>query len=141
MNTIHLTRLWVRLAGLAVAAALWPVAQAQTASAPESRGEVKAQTRAANKAGQLTKAGEGTPTEKAAPGASTKTREERKAETMEAKRKGELQPPGQALYKSNMSQQSAKTTKTRAERKAETRQAAKEKKLVPAGEAAEPAKK
>jgi hypothetical protein len=111
---------------------------AQTESKPASRAEVKEQTRAANKAGQIT-SGEATPNEKQAPAKSTKTRAQRKAETMEARRKGELVNPGEANYKGNMSQQgaTAKSTKTRAERKAETVEAAKQGKLAPVGEAGE----
>jgi hypothetical protein len=120
---------------LCIAYAAPVVSLAQTDSKPASRAEVKEQTRAANKAGQLT-SGEATPGEKQAPINSTKTRAERKAETMEARRKGELRPSGEATYKSSMSQQgaTAKSTKTRAERKAETLEAAKQGKLPPGGE-------
>jgi hypothetical protein len=113
-------------------------AQTQTDSTPASRADVKAQTRAANKAGELA-SGEATPPEKQAPTKSTKTRAQRKAETMEARRKGELPSPGEATYKTNMSQQNAtaKSTKTRAERKAETAEAVKQGKLAPVGEAGE----
>lgn len=116
-------------------------AQTQTDSTSPSRAEVKAQTRAANKAGQIT-SGEATPPEKQAPTVSTKSRAQRKAETMESRRKGELLSPGEATYKTNMSQQgaTAKSNKTRAERKDETAEAVKEGKLGPVGEAAEPKK-
>jgi hypothetical protein len=136
MYTIHTTRLLVGMAGLACAAAFGPVAFAQTDSTPASRTEVKQETRAANKSGQLLPAGEVNAADKQKPAASTKTRAQRKAETLEAAKKGDLQSPGQSLYKTHMSQQKAmaNSTKTRAERKAETRQAAKEGKLPPAGE-------
>lgn len=135
MNAIPTARLLAGMAGIAVAAALWPAAYAQTDSKPTSRAEVKEQTRAANKSGQMTPAGEAT--EKQKPPVSTKTKEQRKAETREANRGGGLGSPGQALYKSNMSQQTAgaNSTKTKADRKAETQQAKKEGKMMPAGEA------
>jgi hypothetical protein len=119
-----------------------PVGAQTTDSTPASRAEVKEQTRAANKAGQIP-SGEATPGEKQAPTKSTKTRAQRKAETMEARRKGELVSPGEATYKSNMSQQkaTAQSTKTRAERKAETVEAAKQGKLPPGGELGSEAKK
>jgi hypothetical protein len=141
MTSIDPARLVAALAGLTIAAALTPAALAQTDTQPKSRAEVKEQTRAANKAGQLMPAGEVTPADK--PASSTKTRAERKAETLEARKKGQLKPAGQATYDTNMSQRDATkgSTKTRAERKAETKQAAKDKKLIPAGEVADPAKK
>jgi hypothetical protein len=135
MNTIHTTRLLAGMAGIAFAA-LWPAAYAQTDSKPATRAEVKEETRAANKTGQLLPSGEVNAADKQKPTASTKTRAQRKAETLEAAKKGDLQSPGQNLYKTNMSQQKATagSTKTRAERKAETKQAAKEGQLPPAGE-------
>lgn len=127
------------VAGVGLSAS--PVVLAQTAASAPSRAEVKSETKAAQKSGQLMPAGEGKPQDKAA--ASTKTHTERKAETMEARKKGQLKPGGEATYDSSMSQNKAMagSTKTRAERKDETKQAAKEKKLMPAGEAGEPAKK
>jgi hypothetical protein len=127
---------WAAL--LCVACTAPPAVLAQTESKPASRAEVKEQTRAANKAGQIP-SGEATPGDKQAPIRSTKTRAQRKAETMEARRKGELVNPGEANYKGNMSQQkaTAQSTKTRAERKAETLEAAKQGKLAPVGEAGE----
>jgi hypothetical protein len=115
-----------------------PIRAQTTDGTPASRAEVKEQTRAANKAGQIP-SGEATPGEKQAPTKSTKTRAQRKAETMEARRKGELLSPGEATYKTNMSQQNAtaKSTKTRAERKSETAEAVKQGKLAPVGEASE----
>jgi hypothetical protein len=135
MNAIRTSRLLAAMAGLATAALFAAPSYAQSESAPLSRDGVNAETRAAAAAGQLLRAGEGTPTEQFA-AHSTKTRIERKAETIEARRKGEIQPLGLGLYKLNMSQQTAMahSTKTRAERKAETQQAAKEHKLTPAGE-------
>ena len=74
---MKLTSIAYALIGSAIAQAAFA-----QASAPPSRADVKAETKAAEKAGKLTPAGEGTaPAE--APGAkSTKTRAERKAETM-----------------------------------------------------------
>ena len=143
MKTIRPTRLLAGLAGLGFAAALWPSAYAQTETQPTTRAEVKEQTRAANKAGQLMPSGEVNAADQPKPAKSTKTREQRKAETLEANRSGGLGSPGQSLYKSNMSQKDAvaHTTKTRADRKAETQQAAKEHKMTPAGDAPDTAKK
>jgi hypothetical protein len=137
--SIHAFAWTVSVAGLGVFVA--PVVQAQTAASAPSRTEVKADTKAAQKSGQLMPAGEGKPQDK--PAASTKTRAERKAETQEARKQGQLKPPGQAMYDSNMSQSKATagSTKTRAERKQETQQAAKDKKLMPAGEAGDAPKK
>ena len=73
----------------------WQSAAAQ-ASAPVTREQRKAETAAANKAGQLTPAGVGgAPVAKsAAPSGSSVTREQRKAATVEAQKKGELVPAG-----------------------------------------------
>jgi hypothetical protein len=136
MTTRTPFRALAALAGFAFAAAVSSAfAQTNAASQPAARADVKAETRSANKSGQLP-AGEATGADKQKPMASSKTRAERKAETLEASKKGELGSQGQALYKSNMSQRSAtaNSTKTRAERKAETKAAAKEGKLPAAGE-------
>ena len=110
------------------------------ASAP-SRGEVKAETKAAEKSGTLTPAGQG-------PGAmtsdkggmSTKTRAERKGETKAARASGDLKPAGEASdMKTDKMEKNAKSTKTRAERKAETKAAIKAHQTTPAGEATQPA--
>lgn len=114
----------------AICAALF--AHAAQASAPPSRADVKAETRAAEQAGKLTPAGEGAaPTERSTT-ASTKTRAERKAETLAARRQGRLAPAGtQPDYPKNSK---SAGTKTRAERKAEARAAVKARRTVPAGE-------
>jgi hypothetical protein len=69
---------------------------AATAGSAVSRDQRKADTAAANKAGQLAPAGA---TQKAdvadAARKPTKTREQRKAETDEARKKGELTPAGE----------------------------------------------
>ena len=87
---------FILMAAMATAATLaWQSASAQ-ASAPMSREQRKAETAAANKAGQLTPAGVGgAPVAKsAAPSGSSVTREQRKAATVEAQKKGELVPAG-----------------------------------------------
>ena len=88
---------FILAATLATAAALaWESAAAQAASEPVSREQRKAETAAANKAGQLAPAGA---TQKAdvaeAARKPTKTREQRKAETEEARKKGQLAPAGE----------------------------------------------
>jgi hypothetical protein len=120
------------LAAFAVAFA--PIALAQNAD-PTTRAEVKAETKALEKAGKLTPAGEGPDIgpEKVTP--STKTRAQRKAETRLAEKNHELAPAGPAaLYKADAALRAQPTTRSRAERKAETRLEEKEGKLTPAGE-------
>lgn len=124
----------VLVAAAAVAATFcWQSALAQ-ASAPLSRAEVKAETRAAEKAGQLTPAGQGSaPTVKASDAGPAKTRAERKAETLAARKAGTLTPAGSS-QNPDAAERARKSTKTRAERKAETLEAAKKGELVPAGQ-------
>jgi hypothetical protein len=87
---------FILVATLATAATVaWQSASAQ-ASAPVSREQRKADTAAANKAGQLTKAGGGeAPQAKSTAKPSTQTREQRRQETAEAQKRGELTPAGQ----------------------------------------------
>ena len=124
----------VLVAAAAVAATFcWQSALAQ-ASAPLTRAEVKAETRAAEKAGQLTPAGQGSgPMVKASDAGPAKTRAERKAETLAARKAGTLAPAG-PTQKADDAERARKSTKTRAERKAETLEAAKKGELTPAGE-------
>src|SRR5436305_14209457 len=76
----------------ACAASLFSSVAFAQASAPMSREQVKAETRAAQKSGDLTPAGGGgAPMAKPHTG-SKMTKEQRKAETMEARKKGELAP-------------------------------------------------
>ena len=90
---------FILVATLATAAALaWQSAAAQ-ASGPVTREQRKAETAAANKAGQLTPAGQGGAPQAKTTTTSTKTREQRKAETVEARKKGELTPAGQGSPK------------------------------------------
>ena len=70
----------------AVAAAMFTQASFAQASAPASRAEVKSETMAAEKAGKLTPAGEGSAPVEKSNAKSTKTRAERKAETQEARK-------------------------------------------------------
>ena len=103
------TRLFVFTTVLAAAAAIAPAALADTETAARSRAEVKQETIAAMKAGQIV-SGEIMPTETPA---STKTREERKAETMVARGKGELVHSGISTYRASLSQQSAQPSRAR----------------------------
>ena len=119
----------------ALAAALATPAVLEQASAPVSRADVKAETRAAEKAGKLAPAGQGggPVTSPATRGPST-TRAERKAATLKARKDGELEPPGPSR-KGDLAAQKQASTKTRDERKAETLEAKKKGELAPAGEA------
>ena len=102
------------------------------ASSP-TRAAVKADTRAAEKAGKLTPAGEAAnPTITPASGPTT-TRAERKSATLAARKAGTLTPAG-PNQKADVAVQKQPPTKTRAERKAETLDAKKKGELVPAGE-------
>ena len=142
MNAIQTTRLLAGLAGIAFAAGIAPAAYAITDNAPTSRTEVKEQTRAANRAGQLV-AGEEDMANKARMPASTRTREQRKTETLAANKNGGLGSPGQSSYRTyNVSQreQLARSTKSSVEGKAQTMQAVKDHSMLGAGEAGMPAK-
>jgi len=109
---------------------------AQDSAAPASRAAIKAETRAAEKAGTLTPAGEGSPVDPSLSSRSTKTRAERKAETRQARKSGELMPAGEVEdTKEERAELSPKhSSKTRSQRKAEVRADAKAGKLIPAGE-------
>jgi hypothetical protein len=110
------------------------------ASSP-SRADVKAETKAAEKSGKLTPAGEG-------PGAMTsgtagpsdKTREQRKAQTKADAKAHNLtaagEGPGAATSGGTRGDKTSSTT--REERKAQTKADAKAGKLQPAGESAGP---
>jgi hypothetical protein len=115
------------------ACVLCQAAMAQSASAPMSRAEVKAETRAAEKAGKLTPAGEGP--EFKVPRTSNKTRAERKADTLAARKAGALDPAGDAdIALQDRKTRAQPTTVSRAARKAETRAEEKSGQLIPAGE-------
>jgi hypothetical protein len=143
MNTLRTTgRLLAALAGLAFAATIGSSAHAQSASQPMSRADVNAETKAANKAGQMVP-GEVDPSVKQPPPKSTKNPAERKAETKAANKGGALSDYGKNTYdtyNTKQRQELSKSTKTRSEGKAEAKQATKERKTPPAGEAAAPTK-
>src|SRR5690349_12686621 len=106
----------ILVATLATAATLaWQSASAQ-ASAPVSREQRKAETAAANKAGQLAPAGGSLPAAKSTE-KSTMSREQRRAETAEANKAGQLAPAGGSLPAAKPT--GKPSTKTRAQRKAE----------------------
>lgn len=139
MNAIRTNRLLAATAVLAFTAAVYSAPTYALSDSTVSRADVKAQARAANKAGQLP-AGEEDIANKQAP-ISVRSRADRKAETLAANRNGGLGSPGQSLYNGyNVASREflARSTKTRAEGKAETLQAAKDHQLMPAGEVSEP---
>ena len=119
----------------AIALAFAPMAFGQDSAAP-TRAEVKAETRALEKSGQLTPAGEGSPVNPAETNFHpTKTRADRKAETRLAEKNHQLTPAGSAAqWKYDQALRAQPTQRSRPERKAETRLAAKERQLTPAGE-------
>ena len=123
-------------AGLAFAA-FGLTAYAQTESKPTSRAEVKEQTKAANKAGQIATGEEDSMKSQMPKTKSDKSRADTKAETKAAAKGGGLGSPGQQRFKTeNYSQrdQLAKSTKTKAEGKAQTLAAARAHQLMPPGE-------
>jgi hypothetical protein len=108
----------------------------QDSTPPASRAAIKAETRAAEKAGKLTPAGEGSPVDPSLSSRSTKTRADRKAETRQARKSGELIPAGETedLKEEKAELSPRHSTKSRAQCKAEVRADAKAGKLIPAGE-------
>ncbi|HSB21967.1 MAG TPA: DUF4148 domain-containing protein [Burkholderiaceae bacterium] len=141
-NNLRTTgHLLAALAVLAFAATIASSAHAQSASQPMSRADVKAETKAANKAGQMVP-GEEDPSMKQPPPKSTRNPAERKAETKAGNKDGGYSS-GKATYNAHNvkpREDLAKSTKTRTEGKAEAKQATKERKTPPAGEAAAPTK-
>ena len=126
----------ILVSALAVAATLaWQSVSAQSASEPVSRQQRKAETAAANKAGQLTPAGQGGAPQAKSTAKSTVSREQRKRETAAANKAGQLAPAG-ATQKGDDAERARKTTASREQRKAETAAANKAGKLTPAGEGA-----
>jgi len=135
MNATAIIRCFaIAAAAFTVAATTAPAALAQDHATPLTRAEVKHETLAAMQAGQLLRAGEGTPTSPH-DAVSTKSRHERKAETLVARSRNELVHGGIATYRASISQQSAKSIKTRAERKAETMDAVRNGQMLRAGDA------
>jgi hypothetical protein len=113
---------------------VWPQSGAAQETVP-SRADVKAQTKASNKAGELLRAGEAPLPEQ--PSRSWRTRTQRKGETLDARQRDELLPAGEATFKAHTAQP-PRSDRTRADRKAEAIRAAREGALMPAGEAAVP---
>ena len=115
---------------LAVAATLaWQSVSAQ-ASAPVSRDARKAETAAANQAGQLTPAGGGEAPKAKSTAQSTVSRDQRKKETAKMNEAGQLAPAGGSLKEPASGKPS---TKTKAQRAAEIEEARKKGEMVPAG--------
>lgn len=123
--------------GSVIAAVSFLFAQGAIAQtdAPKARADVKAETAAAKKKGELTPAGEGMPQEKMSK-KSDKVRADVKAETAAANKKGELTKAGEGAPQEKMAK---KTEKSRAQVKTETLAAEKKGDVPPAGEAAAPA--
>ncbi len=80
----------------AFATLLLQTAYAADPATPASRAEVKAETRAAQKAGELKPAGTMSPEQEPKQAKSTKSRASVKAETRAANKAGELTPAGQS---------------------------------------------
>ncbi len=118
----------------AVSALLAQSAMAQTTPDPKTRADVKAETAAAKKKGEVMPAGESAP-QQGAGSKSTKPRADVKAETASAKKKGDLVPAGETTPQDKTA---AMSGKPRAEVKAETAAAKKKGELVPAGEGTTP---
>lgn len=123
---------FILVATMATAATLaWQSASAQ-ASAPVSREQRKAETAAANKAGELAVPGGNLPPPKQTGKPSTQTREQRLAETAEANKAGQLTKTGGG--EAPQAKSTAKpSTKTKADRAAEIEEARKKGEMVPAG--------
>jgi hypothetical protein len=114
------------VATVATAAAVAYQSVAAQASAPMSREQVKSDTAAANKAGQLTPAGGGPAAPKSH---STKSRSHVKSETAAAAKAGELTPAG-----GGPAAPKTQSTKSRQQVKSETMDAKKKGELKPAGQ-------
>jgi hypothetical protein len=118
---------------LAIAVFCSGAAMAQDQAA--SRAEVKKETRAAEKAGSLTPAGEGSPITSDVNVKSTLTRAQRMEDALSARRDHQLAAAGDgSSYKADAALRALPTTRSRADRKAETRLAAKNHELTPAGQ-------
>jgi len=105
------------------------------ASAPVTREQRKADTAAANKAGQLAPAGEGKAGTTQPSTATDKTRTDRKAQTQSDIKSGKTAPAGDAAVQKADKADAAKPSQTtRDARKAQTEADRKAGKLTPAGE-------
>lgn len=136
LGTIMSSKQTLVLVALLSAALLGQRAMAEEpASASLSRETVKEDARAAQRAGRLTPAGEGSVRNNDANIRSTKTRAERKAETLKASKQGDLTPAGEGgIRAADHPAPSQTSTLSRAERKAETLRAVKRGEMMPAGE-------
>ena len=121
----------ILVSALAVAAALACQSVAAQASAV-SREQRKAETAAANKAGELTPAGGGeAPKAKSTAAKSHVSVQQRKAETAKMNKSRELVPAGGSMKPVETGKPS---TKTKAQRAAEIEEARKKGQMAPAGE-------
>lgn len=129
----------IQMAVAAAVAALSAPAVFAQASAPASRADVKAETKAAASAGKLTPAGEGPGTKGSGDtGRSTKTRADGKADTTMERNMGGLTPAGQGGAKPDHMNPARAQPKNRNTVKSETRAAQRAGTLQPAGEAPQP---
>ena len=97
-----------------------PAATGAQTQPPVTREQRKADTAAANKAGELVPAGQGGP-KMAVPSGSTMTKDERKAQTQADAKAGQIAGAGDAA--AHQPAPKTKSTKTRSDRKAETKAA------------------
>jgi len=125
----------VWMAAVAIAGSLACQVAAAQASSP-SRADVKAETAAANKSGELAGPGVHGPSGPSTTGKSTMTREQRKKATAEANKKGEL--AGAGVHGPSGTPHSGTSTMTREQRKKETAEANKKGQLAPAGDTNKP---
>ena len=121
----------ILVSALAVAAALaWQSVSAQASAV--SREQRKAETAAANKAGELTPAGGGVaPKDKSNPANYNVSVPQRRAETAKMNKSRELVPAGGSMKPVETGKPS---TKTKAQRAAEIEEARKKGQMAPAGE-------
>jgi len=97
-----------------------PAATSAQTQPPVTREQHKADTAAANKAGELVPAGQGGP-KMAVPSGSTMTKDERKAQAQADAKAGQIAGAGDAA--AHQPAPKTKSTKTRSDRKAETKAA------------------
>ena len=125
----------ILMAAVAIAGSLACQVAAAQASSP-SRADVKAETSAANKSGELAGPGVHGPSGPATTGKSTTTRADRKKTTAEANKKGEL--AGAGVHGPSGPAPTGTSTMTREERKKATAEANKKGELAPAGDTNKP---
>lgn len=135
-----LTKPAVVIAAVAMASLSCAAAFGAEATAPLSRADVKAETRAAAKAGKLVPAGEGP--QFPVSGKSNTTRAERKTDTRAAAKAHQIMPAGDAdIAMQDRAARAQPTAVNRADRKSDTRWLQQSRKLVPAGEGPDAPKK